>query len=105
METSPTPRTALPGPALAAQPEAGLAKRTVRREGIVRSTISIQAPTYYELLSPQNRRTINFLHTEKLSLNLKDYLGRLIIVTGEEAIDPRWPRIPVIEVETLELLP
>lgn len=80
-------------------------RRVVRREGLVRSTVSIQAPTYYELLSPANRKTINYLHTEKLGLSLKDYRGRRIIVTGEEAIDPRWPRTPVIDVETLELVP
>lgn len=79
-------------------------RRIVRREGLVRSTISIQAPTYYELLSPANRKTINYLHTAKLGLDLKDYRGRQIVVTGEEAIDPRWPRTPVIEVETLELI-
>jgi hypothetical protein len=80
-------------------------RRVVRREGLVRSTVSIQAPTYYELLNPENRKTINFLHAENLEVNLKDYRGRRIIVTGEEAIDPRWPKTPVIEVETLELIP
>jgi uncharacterized protein YgiM (DUF1202 family) len=85
--------------------EEPLQTRIVRREGIVRSTISIQAPTYYELLSPQNRKTINYLHTDDLGLKLKDYRGRRIIVTGEEAIDPRWPKTPVIEVESLEVAP
>ena len=80
-------------------------RRVVRREGLVRSTVSIQAPTYYELLNPDNRKTINYLHTEKLGLPLKDYRGRRIIVTGEEAIDPRWPKTPVIEVDNLELIP
>lgn len=80
-------------------------RRIVRREGLVRSTISIQAPTYYELLSPATRKTVNYLHTERLGLDLKSYRGQRIVVTGEEAIDPRWPRTPVIEVETLELLP
>jgi uncharacterized protein YgiM (DUF1202 family) len=79
--------------------------RVVRREGIVHGTLSIQAPSYYELLSPQNHKTINFLHTEKPDLKLKDYRGRRIIVTGEEAIDPRWPNTPLIEVQTLELIP
>jgi hypothetical protein len=79
--------------------------RVVRREGIVRSTVSIQAPTFYELLSPQNRKTINYLHTDKVGLKLKDYRGRTIIVTGEESIDRRWPSTPIIEVQTLELIP
>lgn len=81
------------------------ARRVVRREGLVRSTVSIQAPTYYELLNPENRKTINYLHVESLGLKLKDYRGRRVIVTGSEAIDPRWPKTPVIEVEKLELIP
>jgi SH3-like domain-containing protein len=84
--------------------EPQLTTRTVRREGIVRSTVSIQAPTYFELLNPDNRRTMNFLYAENAGLKLKDYLGRRIVVSGQEAIDPRWPKTPVIEVETLELI-
>jgi hypothetical protein len=87
------------------KPEEGPIRRVVRREGLVRSTTSIQAPTYYELLNPDNRKTINYLHADKLGVNLKDYRGRRIVVTGEEAIDPRWPKTPVIDVETLELIP
>lgn len=90
---------------LAGAPEEAPIKRIVRREGLVRSTVSIQAPTYYELLNPKNRKTINYLHTPSNDIRLKDYRGRRIVVTGEEAIDPRWPKTPVIEVETLELIP
>ncbi len=90
---------------LKSKPEEALSRRVVRREGLVRSTVSIQAPTYYELLNPDNRKTINYLHTQGMGVNLKDYRGRRIVVTGEEAIDPRWPKTPVIEVETLELIP
>jgi hypothetical protein len=116
---APTLEPALPGPApavapevrpsgatvLKSKPEEALSRRVVRREGLVRSTVSIQAPTYYELLNPDNRKTINYLHTQGIGVNLKDYRGRRIVVTGEEAIDPRWPKTPVIEVETLELIP
>lgn len=78
-------------------------RRIVRREGIVRSTFSIQAPTYFELISPETRKTINYLHDPSQMFSLKDYKGRRIVVTGEEGIDKRWPNTPVIEVETLEL--
>jgi hypothetical protein len=107
----PVTRPAPTAPATAAtaaspKPEETFVRRVVRREGLVRSTASIQAPTYYELLNPENRKTINYLHNaENLGINLKDYRGRRIVVTGEEAIDPRWPKTPVIEVETLELIP
>ncbi len=96
----------LVAPATAQTPPDELVRRVVRREGLVRSTVSIQAPTYYELLNPENRKTINYLHTDNLhDIDLKDYRGRRIVVTGEEAIDPRWPKTPVIEVEKLELIP
>ena len=97
--------TVAPPAAKPVPPEEAKIRRIVRREGIVRSTVSIQAPTYYELLSPENRKTINYLHTEKLDVDLDKYRGRRIIVTGEEAVDSHWPRTPVIEVETLELIP
>jgi uncharacterized protein YgiM (DUF1202 family) len=80
-------------------------KRIVRREGLVRSTVSIQAPTHYELISPDTRKTINYLYSTRSDINLKDYKGKHIVVTGEEGIDKRWPNTPVIEIETLELAP
>ncbi|MBI4327468.1 MAG: SH3 domain-containing protein [Chloroflexi bacterium] len=100
-EAKPLPEVAPPVPAK----EEPLPRRLVRREGIVRSTVSIQAPTYYELVSPETRKTINYLHAEKSGLKLKPYRGKRIIVTGEEGIDQRWPQTPVIEIETLELAP
>lgn len=86
-------------------------RRVVTREGIVRRALSIQAPAYYELVSPYSGKVINYLHLQdhllhQLGTNLKqfkEYLGRRIIVTGQEGIDPRWPTIPLIEVETLKL--
>ncbi len=100
-EAKPLPEVAPPVPSQ----EEPLPRRLVRREGIVRSTVSIQAPTYYELVSPETRKTINYLHAEKSGLKLKPYKGKRILVTGEEGIDQRWPNTPVIEIETLELAP
>jgi SH3-like domain-containing protein len=79
-------------------------RRIVRREGIVRGTLSIQAPTDYELLAPESRRSMNYLHMEKIGTDLQDYTGRTIVVTGEEAVDPRWPNTPLLIVETLKLV-
>jgi len=89
----------------AAKTQAALAKRIVRREGFVRPTRSIQAPTWYELVSPDTKKTINYLHEEKLGLKLKEYKGQKVIVSGEEAIDPRWPNTPILELETLDIAP
>lgn len=80
-------------------------KRIVAREGFVRRTASIQAPTYFELQSRETGKIINYLHTEKIDLKLDAWTGRKILVTGEESIDERWPNVPVIEVETLRLVP
>ena len=80
-------------------------KRIVRREGIVRATRSIQAPTYFELVHPETKKVINYLHTDEPTLKLKDFRGKKIVTTGEEGIDPRWPNIPLIEIQTLELAP
>jgi uncharacterized protein YgiM (DUF1202 family) len=80
-------------------------KRVVRREGEVRSTkFNIQAPTYFELIGEKGR-VLNYLSAEKAGLKLKDYKGLRVIVTGEEAIDPRYPERPLIEVETIEVAP
>jgi uncharacterized protein YgiM (DUF1202 family) len=96
--------TKAPEPATA-RPEEDRARRIVRREGIVRPTVSIQAPTWYELVHPQTKRTIDYLHAEKLGANLKEFKGKKVIVSGEEAVDPRWPNTPILELETLDVAP
>lgn len=80
-------------------------KRVVRREGLLRSTKSIQAPTYFELVSVDTHKPINYVHTIDPELKLKDFKGRKIILTGEEGIDARWPNTPILEVDTVEIAP
>ena len=80
-------------------------KRIVRREGVPRSAKSFQAPSNLELVSPDTRKVMNYLHTLNPELKLKEFKGKKIIVTGEEGIDPRWPNTPLLEVETIELAP
>lgn len=79
-------------------------RRVVSREGMVEKTVSIQAPTYYRLVVPGTDKTIEFIFTEEKRLNLGDYIARRVIVTGPEYLDERWPKIPVLKVDTLELL-
>ena len=76
----------------------------VQREGIVRGTISIQAPTKFELVSPDNHRTINYLHTTSVNLDLRRYKGLRIIVTGEEGLDERWRNTPVITIQRIQVI-
>jgi hypothetical protein len=78
--------------------------RIVQREGIVRGTFSIQAPTPYALVSPENGRTINYLYTTAKDLDLSRWKGLRIIVTGEEGLDERWRNTPVITIQRIQVL-
>ena len=87
-------------------------RRVITRDGIVRRTRSIQAPTYHRLMDHRTGTIINYLYVEDFKLELgkesrdvlKDYEGSKIRVQGVESIDSRWPHIPVIEVERLRVL-
>jgi uncharacterized protein YgiM (DUF1202 family) len=79
-------------------------KRIVQREGIVRGTFSIQAPTKFELISPDNRKTINYLFSDSPDLDLSRYKGLRIIITGEEGLDERWRNTPVITIQKIQVL-
>lgn len=77
--------------------------RIITREGIVRRSVSVQAPSQYRLAAPDSMTTtINYLYVGKTGLELKWFLGRKIRVSGTEAVDPRWPNMPLIEIKTLE---
>jgi len=89
------------GPAL----EEILVKRVVSREGIVKRSVSIQAPTYFALQSLDTGKTINYLYSPTTNLVLKDLGGKRIMVTGEEMLDERWPNTPVINVDSLQTIP
>lgn len=79
-------------------------KRIVDREGFVRGTFSIQAPTKFELVSPQNGRTMDYLYTASPNLDLRRYKGLRIIVTGEEGLEERWGNTPVITIQKIQVL-
>jgi len=103
--------TVTPPPGLAAQPvpttavEAVAPKRVVSREGTVIVSRSIQAPTSYALEHRESHRTVNYLHSESEDIDLKRFAGKKVIVMGEELIDQRWVNTPIIEVESIRLLP
>lgn len=78
-----------------------LPPRIVQREGIVRGMTSIQAPSKFVLISPENGRDIDYLYTTSNELDLRRYKGLRIIVTGEEALDERWGNTPVITIQKI----
>jgi uncharacterized protein YgiM (DUF1202 family) len=100
---APTPPVA-PSPVVAPpvrpEPPDEDVKRIVTREGFVKRSVSIQAPTYFVLENLSNGKTINYLFSTNLVL--KDFKGKRVLVTGEEMLDERWPNIPVITIDKLE---
>jgi uncharacterized protein YgiM (DUF1202 family) len=94
---APATETTPPAEVAPAPPE----PRIVQREGIVRGTISIQAPTKFALISPDTGRTVNYLYTTSPFLDLRRYKGLKIVVTGEEGLDERWAHTPVITIQKI----
>ncbi len=86
---------------VAAEPPA---PRIVQREGIVRGATSVQAPTEYELINPENRKIIDYLYTTSPDLDLSRYKGLHIIVTGEEGLDERWKNTPLITIQRIQVI-
>ena len=96
--------------------------RIVTREGKIKRRIfrSPKAPSRFELLN-ENGRTINYLYSsdsgplktvdsedgemitfERLMSMLRN---RRVVLTGIEAVDPRWPSLPLLDVRTLKTIP
>lgn len=103
--TAPATVPAEPPPVTAIADNATPARRIVTREGIVIYARSVQSPTKFALESLETRRTINWLATEEVGLTLKSYAGRKVFVSGEELLDQRWKKIPILSVENIELAP
>jgi SH3-like domain-containing protein len=80
-------------------------KRIVTREGIVKGSASIQAPSYFVLRSLDNNKTINYLFAPATNVVMKEYHLQRVLVTGEEMLDERWPNTPVINIETIQSVP
>lgn len=88
-------------PAVVEEPPAP--PRIVQREGIVRSTWSIQAPTPFALVNAETGETLNYLYTTSPELNLKRYRGVRVVVTGEEGLDKRWRNTPVLTIQRIQV--
>jgi uncharacterized protein YgiM (DUF1202 family) len=78
--------------------------RIVTHEGWVRSSVSVVAPTYFELYDRENNKAINYLYTTTTNLNLARYNGLQIVVTGEEGLDARWKDTPVLSIQKILVL-
>ena len=79
--------------------------RTVTREGFVRKALNIQAPADYELHDLSSGRLIEYLQPDPKDKYFKAYTDTRVSVTGTEWLDRRWPKTPVLRVQTYELMP
>ena len=104
--TTPTPAGTNPSPTVEDMPlpDEPPPPRIVQREGIVRGLTSIQAPSKFVLVSPQDGRNLDYLFTSAKELDLRRYKGLRIIVTGEEGLDERWPNTPVLTIQKIQVV-
>ena len=84
--------------------EEPLPPRVIQHEGIVKGTVSIQAPTKFALVNPDTGKTVNYLYTTSTNLDLHRYKGLRIVVTGEEGLDERWKNTPVITIQRIQVV-
>lgn len=105
-EPAPVP---VPDAANAAAPPAVIEEievpRFVAHEGIVRGTVSIQAPTKYGLYSLENNKLINYLYSPTAKLEMSRYYNLHVIVSGQEGLDERWKNTPVLTIQRIQVIP
>ena len=94
--------TAVPVAAKPVVDEGPLPLRIVTREGIVARSWNIQTPSDWALQDAESGRVINYLWASSTNIPWASLKGRTIVVTGEEALDVRWPNTPVLKIETLK---
>ncbi len=78
--------------------------RVATHEGYVRSSVSLVAPTYYELYDANSGNAINYLYTTSTNLDLARYNNYEVIVTGEEGMSARWKDTPVLTIQKIYVL-
>ena len=99
---APSPTAPPPVADTAAEPAALPPRRVVQREGIVRATRSIQAPTWYELRGTDTGARLNYLLPADPGPDLRPFRGKRVRVTGEEFLDAGWAT-PLLRVEKILL--
>ncbi|HZT22059.1 MAG TPA: SH3 domain-containing protein [Verrucomicrobiae bacterium] len=103
----PTPPAVETTPASATvtlQTESNPGPRMATREGVVRHVGSLIAPTAYELYDPATDQNIDFLYTTSTNLDFGRYVGMRIIASGEEGLAKRWHDIPVLTVDSIQVI-
>lgn len=87
------------------RPAPPVPRRIAIREGIVKRTLSIQAPGEFELRHSATGDRLVYLYAADPKIDIKRFHRRRVRVRGEEFIDPRWPNCAVLFVERITLAP
>jgi uncharacterized protein YgiM (DUF1202 family) len=104
-EPAATPAPVVPAPEPAAvDTNVPPTPRIATHEGVVRHVGSIITPTAYELYDPATDKNVDFLHTTSTNLDLSRYVGMRIVVTGEESLAARWSDIPVLTIQSIQVI-
>ncbi len=103
--TAPEPLVAA-APAPAAQPAAAgpVIPRIVTREGFVHKSYNIQTPADFELHDIKTGELTEYLQPAA-GQKFKKFVGTRVRIIGSESLDPRWPRTPILQIQTFELMP
>lgn len=79
--------------------------RVVRREGRLARAWNIQAPGFYAIRDLETGRVMNYLHGDRFAdRRWSEVRGRTVVITGREFLDARWPDLPVLEAERVEIV-
>ena len=114
-QAAPVPESTVPTPSVAPAPSVSApaapmtadgvqaVARKVFREGIVRRDLHVNTPSYFNLEDRYSGEKIAFLIVNEQKFELWRYIGSRVILSGEEFLDDRWKRTPIIKIETLDL--
>lgn len=101
---APAPTTVVaPSIPAASSSEVPPVARKVFREGVIRRDLHVNTPSYFNLEDRYTGEKIAFLVANEQKFELWRYVGSRVIISGEEFLDDRWKRVPIIKIETLDL--
>jgi len=97
-----TPTTPAPAPAPTTTEEA---PRVVTRDGFVHRAFNFQAPAGFELHDIKTGVLTEYLQPAPGDKKFKIFVGTRVRITGTESLDPNWPRTPVLQIQSVDLMP
>ena len=102
--TAPAAATPAPTPTPAITEQSSDTPRVETREGFLHRCYNITAPAGYELHDIKTGDLIEYV-TPGAGQKIKAYVGTRVRIIGTESLDPRWPRTPLLQIQTIDLMP